>query len=88
MVNFLCSIVSNEELSEEHELLRIYPNPSTGKFSIELLRSGVLQIYDMMGREVFSHILPSGFSAVDVELENGIYWVNVGGIKGKMIIRK
>ena len=45
-----------------------------GKFSIELLRSGVLQIYDMMGREVFSHILPSGFSAVDVELENGIYW--------------
>lgn len=88
MVNFLCSTVSNEELSEEHELLRIYPNPSTGKFSIELLRSGVLQIYDMMGREVFSHILPSGFSAVDVELENGIYWVNVGGIKGKMIIRK
>ncbi len=86
IANYLCSTVSSEELYAEN-FLRIYPNPTSGKFTIDILQSGVFKMYDVMGQEVYSHFLFSGINEVDAKLASGIYWVSIGDIKRKLIIR-
>lgn len=88
MANYLCTTVSIEENSIENKTLRIYPNPSAGKFSIDVLHGGKFRIYDVMGREVYSRVLSEGNIEIDVELGSGYYYVSVNEYKGKLVLER
>jgi hypothetical protein len=60
--------------------LQIFPNPSTGRFSMEYLpqaKSGMLYVYDMQGKEVYrEYVSPyTSFKNLDLsaKLNNGMY---------------
>lgn len=74
--------VGSEELSYKNEGLRIMPNPSDGRFSIEYppqRQSGKLYVYDIAGAEVYSEYVSPYTSIKNLDLSqkinNGMYAV-------------
>jgi hypothetical protein len=55
--------------------LQLYPNPTTGAFTVEVDEAGTLSIYALDGREVSSHNIATGINQLTLsnELANGIY---------------
>jgi len=68
----------SENYNNEH--IAIYPNPTTGKFTIELqnpYQTMSLQIYNVLGEKVIQH---KNINEIDIDLSNspkGIYFVKV-----------
>jgi N-acetylneuraminic acid mutarotase len=57
--------------------ISIYPNPTAGRFFIELNLKGRIQIIDILGRIVYDNIHDSGSHSFDLQsLNNGLYIVN------------
>ncbi len=92
------------ELSTKSEEVRVYPNPSSGKFYVRIDNGHgtmnddkqSIQIYNMLGKEVFSQfsVLHGTFSIDLSNTANGIYFYRVvstnGDIigEGKLVIQK
>ncbi len=79
-----------KDIAEQHRSIKIYPNPSAGKFIIEA--SGELQAYNMLGEKIYSQQLVSEKSEIDLSSRSkGIYFLKVqSGDKiysGKVIIQ-
>lgn len=56
----------------------IYPNPSKGTFTIEVLEASDLILYSAIGKEVFRKPLKSGQNQINaINLSRGLYFVNV-----------
>jgi len=75
---FECDVASLVSIEENPNLaLAVYPNPSSGKFTIEApLEAGqVIALFDLNGQLVYRQMLMnSGFSqTLDIELNPGIY---------------
>ncbi len=74
-----------------HPSVRIVPNPTTGKFTIEgqdKSRATSLVIRNAMGQEVLRSTLSSPHSEIDLTLQpSGVYFFTIGASKG-MIMRK
>ena len=69
----------------------VYPNPSTGKFSIE--SKGEISVYNCIGEKVFMKTSASGKTELDLSSQNsGIYFLHISNEKGtatrKIIISK
>jgi hypothetical protein len=76
--------VGVKELSAKNYELKVSPNPSTGRFSLEYLpqrQSGTLYIYDMQGKEVYREYVSPYTSIKNLDLSaklaNGTYGVSL-----------
>jgi Secretion system C-terminal sorting domain len=88
-------------LTKDNEQLTIYPNPSSGIFTMlfshpELVSgSQTIEIYNVLGEKVYSQFLiPNSSFVINLSQPNGIYFYRVlnndGGVlgEGKMVIQK
>ena len=78
-----------------NKTVSIYPNPTTGIFSIQLnsTEKHNLEVLDMTGKLVIQHIIEDGHALIDGDsLSNGIYSIKVsnnsGSITKKLVIVK
>ncbi|MEI6524267.1 MAG: T9SS type A sorting domain-containing protein [Bacteroidota bacterium] len=76
--------VGLNELRENNLKLRVSPNPSNGRFSLEYLpqaKSGMLYVYDFQGKEVYREYVSPYTSIKNLDLStklaNGIYGVSL-----------
>lgn len=89
--NYLeCDVASLVSIEENPSLaLTVYPNPSSGKFTIEApFEAGqVIALYDLNGQKVFSQeILNSGFNlAVETNLTSGMYLLKLINQAGEQL---
>ena len=78
---------------EDHANLdfKIYPNPTTGVFSLDINSRANVSIIDMQGRILFSGIKEVGTSILDHNLASGTYIINVktdlGSSSKKLIVK-
>lgn len=97
--NELETSVSIQELNAKTNLLKLYPNPNTGQFYVELLEAvdgtPTIAIFDLAGKQVaHQQITGQGPNLVDVQsLEAGMYFYtislgaeNLGN--GKLLVEK
>lgn len=69
---------------------KIYPNPANSYFNISLSENiDCLKIYDISGRLVKNIKISNKRSSIPLfDIKTGIYFVRVGNLQGKLIIRK
>lgn len=80
----LCAGLSNLVLTKEQ--VRIYPNPTSSSFIIELNKPVEIIIYNSLGQIIYkemSHELRSEISLVN--FTNGIYFIKAGSTLQKII---
>lgn len=66
--------------------VNIFPNPSSGLFSMEINEEAYIVITDVMGREVWNKEEQAGEFTVNLQNEsNGLYFVKVSTITGEVI---
>lgn len=53
--------------------LPVFPNPSTGRFTVTLAQTTILDLFDATGRLVFSTTEPAGDRVLDLALQPGTY---------------
>ncbi len=53
--------------------LAVFPNPSTGRFTVTLAQATILDLFDATGRLVFSTTEPTGDRVLDLDLGPGTY---------------
>ncbi len=59
--------------------LRVYPNPTTGLFSVEMGESASVEVIDLQGRMVFRQFLNQGANTIDLgPLPEGMYFLKTG----------
>ena len=90
----LAGIVAIYETNEEENFLSLYPNPATNELvvrSSEFDDKGVIEIYNVLGEEVFSEKQETGIrnqEAVDVSLLSpGVYFVKVKSEKKEHVAK-
>ena len=76
----ITQITSSEALVQQSKNIRIYPNPSQGKFRLELPENGgIVKVVDIQGREVLIQKLPQGQSNPEIDLKGlgakGLYFL-------------
>ena len=76
----LVPITANQAIEYKNDKLKVYPNPSQGKFRLELPRDGgTVKVLDLQGREVLSQKLPQSQSNPEIELKGlgakGLYFL-------------
>ncbi|MBW6482568.1 MAG: T9SS type A sorting domain-containing protein [Vicingaceae bacterium] len=67
------------ELFNENKV-RIYPNPTTGELSIEMLHQNSewsITIFDLQGRTVVQQLVNNNKVTLKLELENGVYLARI-----------
>ncbi|MGP8214113.1 MAG: T9SS type A sorting domain-containing protein [Bacteroidia bacterium] len=83
-----CSTVSVNNIQNPVDAINIYPNPTTsGIFTIEDNIAGqkLLQVYDVMGKMVYTEVLQSAKSTIDLSnIAPGIYNISVSNNKEKL----
>ncbi|MES2704232.1 MAG: Ig-like domain-containing protein [Bacteroidota bacterium] len=68
--------------------LQLYPNPTTGTFTIEAPEAGTFSIYTLDGKEVSSYTIAQGATVISLpnELANGIYMCRYYGASGSTTV--
>jgi hypothetical protein len=63
--------------------IKMYPNPTNGIFTIETQEVSTVEVFDMIGKKVYSNKLSVGSSTIDLSnYTNGIYLLTVTNQKG------
>ncbi len=56
----------------------IYPNPSSGSFTVEVMEPAILKVFSLMGEELRSLALKAGENKIEIEnLSNGAYLAQI-----------
>jgi hypothetical protein len=77
-VQVACPAVLSSENFNTVNIVNIYPNPSTGIFTILSEEETAVEVYDMIGKKVYSNKVSIGSSTIDLTNHaNGIYLVLV-----------
>ncbi len=78
---------NNEDLSSINsfyaDAFQIYPNPVNEKLNIDNIKGieSFLEIYDMKGNKVFSQIIGSSNTSINLsEMTTGLYYITINGI--------
>jgi hypothetical protein len=76
-----CPISSGYALHTVSNRISIHPNPAHNRFTISCgelnIENGILNIYDVMGREVHQQTLNTKLQTLNTNLSSGIYFVQV-----------
>jgi uncharacterized repeat protein (TIGR01451 family) len=83
------NVATLEELSKEKSRLLVYPNPSNGIITVVLKDkdNSNYDIFDQMGRIVKSGSLDGKKTSIQLDLQNGMYYLKVGDAVVKVQIR-
>jgi len=63
--------------------VKVYPNPSTGKFTIEFengkpqIKKGVIEIYNLLGAQVFHVEVSAMQSEINLYVQSGVYYYHL-----------
>jgi len=87
---------NNDAVSElsNAESVEVYPNPTTGKFTMQMSRyeNAQIEVYNIMGEKVYSTIITNRSSTINLDAPNGIYFLQLKTDQGvatkKLIINK
>ena len=85
------SVAINEDLLSVNELTaetKLYPNPTTGQFTVDGARVAMVEVYNLMGQKVCEQ---QGSKVVNVDATNwnkGIYLVNIIEQNGAVVAKK
>ncbi|MGZ3902065.1 MAG: T9SS type A sorting domain-containing protein [Bacteroidia bacterium] len=89
-----CPIASDIQEVNSNVLLRIYPNPASGKLVVETndLEKRSMQLRDVNGKMVFQQDI-TGTASIDIsDLDNGVYSLTIRNsldiLNKKLIITK
>ncbi|MBI3501361.1 MAG: T9SS type A sorting domain-containing protein [Bacteroidetes bacterium] len=70
------------------ETISIYPNPSSGQFTVYSLQFPVqIQVYNMLGEKIYSSIVNSKLETVNLSAANGIYFLKLKSESGEKILK-
>lgn len=61
--------------SLNQELVQLFPNPNNGSFRILTKENSLVNVYDVMGREVYAADLEAGLTSVTISENSGVYLV-------------
>ena len=65
--------------------IKMYPNPTNGIFTIETQEVCTVEVFDMIGKKVYSNKVSVGSSTIDLSnYTNGIYLLTVTNQKGNL----
>jgi hypothetical protein len=76
-----------------NEVIRVYPNPSSGKFTLfTSCENCAVEIFNLVGEKTFGSQLTNGENEIDLNVSSGMYFIRVengSGItySGKLIIQ-
>jgi len=77
IIDYLASDTHDVKL----ELIKIYPNPSTGDFVIDFShtkKTGEITIYDIAGKEILKKTTDKGFANINLgEQKAGVYFIKI-----------
>ena len=84
-----CETIIVESISHiTDNQFKIYPNPNNGQFKLELNADATIEIYDALGRIVYSQHHQSGTSTINIDkAEASVYYVKVIS-DGKISVQK
>lgn len=77
---FKLSGVSGISEINSHLRVKIYPNPTTGKFQLETkdgFNAEQIVVYSLDGQKVYSQMLNTNHEIINVQLASGIYFIKV-----------
>ena len=83
----LFSITRSEEINKTVSSMIIYPNPGKGLFTVEMAANPSntsIEIYNLLGKKVYSQVIHSSKTVLNLKLQSGIYFVNFYDPKGQM----
>ena len=89
-INIVASISTSIQNIAENNDVKVYPNPNTGSFSIEL--SGALtekaqvEIYDMLGQKIHTASINTGVTQVTLNTRPGMYFYRIVTETGDRLI--
>ncbi len=86
-----CNLASVNELTDNDENFKVFPNPVTTELSYEFSslenKNSYLFVYDNLGREVIKQLINEPFGKISVEnLSLGLYLINVTGTRPKKLL--
>jgi hypothetical protein len=85
VVSSVCETVLGNSNFEINSGLSIYPNPSKGIFTILSEEDSAIDLYDIIGKKVYSNKVSVGSSTIDLSnYTNGIYLLTVTNQKGNL----
>jgi len=74
------------QIKKTQSFVRIFPNPNTGQFVLELSKKSQVIIYNTLGQIIFTDRLKAGKSIVDLgEVSAGVYFIVADEAQIKMI---
>ena len=78
----------SEGLAEpEPSTLKLWPNPTSGRFTIEVKEATTMEVIDIQGRCIAKHSLTAGANQIDLgEASEGMYFINLGNGEVKKVI--
>lgn len=85
-INIVDASIEGSNLENE---LKLFPNPNNGSFSIESNKPLTVEIYNSLGRKIFSKRIMSGSNQLSVDnIESGIYTLHAIDQDGLRATRK
>ena len=74
----------------EHKTLGLWPNPASGRFTIEVERASDIEVMDCQGRCVAKYTLKPGVNPIDLgDLTKGLYFIKgENGVAAKVLLTK
>jgi hypothetical protein len=74
--------------AESNIAVSLYPNPTTGTFTVSAHEAGVLNVYTLEGREVSSHEIAKGDTQITLpnSLARGVYMCRFNGNDGSTVM--
>jgi alpha-tubulin suppressor-like RCC1 family protein len=65
--------------------VKIYPNPSTGIFTISLEEEANVSVHDMLGKVIYTNKVKAGNNSIDISnYQSGVYLLNVKTENGSL----
>lgn len=77
-----------DELGDQSESIKIYPNPFADFLTVELTESCHVTIYDLTGKIIFERKMDSGLQSINIKVQNeGIYFLKIIGITKSKVFK-
>ena len=82
--NFVCLLNTKDESKKQ---LKLYPNPSNGKITVEVEQNDTYQLFDLTGKQIEKGELKKGKNDLNLKLSKGVYVLKTTQSTRKIIIK-